>query len=98
MIFEGSFKRVEVVRTFMQNWVGHQTDLANLLFYALSHITVLKKQKQFSTSCQEFAKKMCISLVRKISKEKKKKKTQETHHFRKLSQNLFDVFTTRNSL
>jgi len=40
MIFEGSFKRVEVVRTFMQNWVGHQTDLANLLFYALSHITI----------------------------------------------------------
>jgi len=40
MIFEGSFKRVEVVRTFMQNWVGHQTDLANLLFFASSHIIV----------------------------------------------------------
>jgi len=40
MIFEGSFKRVEVVRTFVQNWVGHQTDLANLLFYALSHIII----------------------------------------------------------
>jgi len=40
MVFEGSFKRVGVVRTFMQNWVGHQTDLANLLFFASSHIIV----------------------------------------------------------
>jgi len=32
--FEGSLKEL------LKIWVGHQTDLANLLFYALGHITV----------------------------------------------------------